>query len=151
MPVPVPLSLAAPATPRRPGSPPQPRPRAAPAHHPRSHVAPLAPPLPRLHAGPTAPLFTDTFVELCTAALMAVREHAETLLGLAEITNLAPSLPCFAGAGRAPIEALRHRLLLHVSDGELRERVRELILLSYDHMNTRLYDRFQKLSNNIEP
>ena len=32
-----------------------------------------------------------------------------------------------------------------------RERVRQLIVISYDHVNTRLYDRFQKLSNNIEP
>ena len=99
--------------------------------------------------GPTAPLFTHTFVELCTAALLAIREHADTLLALTEVTMLSPALPCFAGAGREPLEALRRRLMLHVSDDELREEVRRLITLSYDHLNTRLYDRFQKLSNNI--
>ena len=37
--------------------------------------------------GPTAPLFTETFVELCTAALQAVREHADTLFGLTEVSG----------------------------------------------------------------
>ncbi len=37
--------------------------------------------------GPNAPLFTETFVELCTAALRAVREHADTLLALTEVTD----------------------------------------------------------------
>lgn len=100
--------------------------------------------------GPHAPLFTETFVELCTAALQAVREHADTLLGLTEVTMLAPSLPCFTGQGRAPLEQLRQRLMLHVPDEELRERVRQLVALSYDHMNTHLYDRFQRMSNGIE-
>ena len=62
---------------------------------------------------------------------------------------LAPALPCFAGHGRAPLEQLRQRLLLDVPDDELRERVRALIDLSHDHMNTFLYDRFQKASNGI--
>ena len=100
--------------------------------------------------GPDAPLYRETFVELCTAALQAVREHADTLLGLMEITMLAPALPCFAGQGRAPLEQLRQRLMLHVPDAELRDRVRQLVFLSHDHLNTYLYDRFQKMSNGIE-
>ena len=64
---------------------------------------------------------------------------------------LSPALPCFLGTGRGPLEQLRRRLMLHVPDDELRENVRQLVALSYDHVNTRLYDRFQKLSNNIEP
>lgn len=99
--------------------------------------------------GPDAPLFTETFVELCTTALRTVREHADSLLSLTEITSLAPRIPCFASAGRAPLEQMRARLMLHVPDEELRERVRELISISHDHMNTYLYDRFQKLSNGI--
>ena len=100
--------------------------------------------------GPEAPLFTETFVELCTAALRAIREHSDTLLALTEVTMLAPALPCFAGQGRAPIEQLRQRLLLHVPDDELRERVRQLVLSAYDHSGYYLYDRFQKASNGIE-
>ena len=99
--------------------------------------------------GPAAPLFSETFVELCTAALMACREHADTLVSLAEVTMLAPALPCFAGQGRAPLDGLRARLHLDVPDEQLRERVRKLVELSYDHMNTYLYDRFQKMSNGI--
>jgi phosphatidylinositol 4-kinase len=100
--------------------------------------------------GPRAPLFTETFVELCTAALRSVREHADTLLALTEATMLSPALPCFAGQGRTPLEQLRGRLLLDVPDDQLKERVRALVTLSYDHMNTYLYDRFQKASNGIE-
>ena len=100
--------------------------------------------------GVDAPLFTETFVELCTAALRAVREHADTLLALTEVTTLGDALPCFAGQGRAPIEQLRARLMLDVADDELRERVRQLALLAYDNVNTFLYDRFQKVSNGIE-
>ena len=102
-------------------------------------------------SGPEAPLFTETFVDLCTAALRAVRDNADTLLGLAEVTMLAPALPCFQGVGRAPVEQMRRRLMLHVPDEQLRDRVRALIQLSYDHLNTKLYDRFQKMSNGIEP
>jgi len=102
--------------------------------------------------GPEAPLYTETFVDLCTAALRAVREHADTLLSLAEVTMLAPALPCFAqGTGRAPIDELRRRLMLNVPDEHLRDQVRELVNSSYDHKNSRLYDHFQKWSNNIEP
>ena len=100
--------------------------------------------------GPDAPLFRETFVELCTAALLAVREHADTLLSLTEVTMLAPALPCFAGQGRAPLEQMRKRLMLDVPDEQLRERVRQLVMLSHDHMNTFLYDKFQKMSNGIE-
>jgi phosphatidylinositol kinase/protein kinase (PI-3 family) len=100
--------------------------------------------------GANAPLFTETFVELCTTALRAVREHADTLLGLTEVSMLAPSLPCFAGLGRTPLEQLRQRLMLDLPDELLRDQVRRLVFLSYDNINTHLYDRFQKMSNGIE-
>ena len=37
--------------------------------------------------GPRAPLFTETFVELCTAALRSVREHADTLLSINHVAT----------------------------------------------------------------
>jgi hypothetical protein len=79
-----------------------------------------------------------------------VREHADTLLGLTEVSMLAPSLPCFAGLGRTPLEQLRQRLMLDLPDELLRDQVRRLVFLSYDNINTHLYDRFQKMSNGIE-
>ena len=57
---------------------------------------------------------------------------------------------CFAAQGRAPLEQMRRRLMLDVPDEQLRERVRQLVLLSHDHMNTYLYDKFQRMSNGIE-
>ena len=52
--------------------------------------------------GPTAPLFTVTFVEMCTAALRAARAHAQTLLALVELTMFRSGMKCFADADRAP-------------------------------------------------
>lgn len=97
--------------------------------------------------GPTAPLFTQTFVELCTAALQAIRARAQEILGLAEIT--AEGMPCFQGAGAAPLAGLRARMLLDVPDRELRPRVAALVAASHGNMNTYLYDRFQRMSNGI--
>ena len=54
--------------------------------------------------GVRAPLFTETFVELCTDAMRAVRSNADTLLSLTEATMLLPALPCFVGKGRQPLE-----------------------------------------------
>ena len=61
----------------------------------------------------------------------------------------APTLPCFAGQGAAPLDGLRQRLLLGVPEEQLRERVRGLIDASYDNVNTYLYDQLQKASNGI--
>lgn len=99
--------------------------------------------------GPTAPLFTQTFVELCTAALQAIRARAQEILGLAEITALPEGMPCFQGAGAAPLAGLRARMLLDVPDRELRPRVAALVAASHGNMNTYLYDRFQRMSNGI--
>ena len=100
--------------------------------------------------GPSASLFTETFVDLCTAALRAIRDHADTLVGLTEVTMLAPALPCFQGTGRTPIEQMRKRLMLQVPDHQLRDRVRALIAQSLDHLGTKAYDRIQKVSFGIE-
>jgi len=100
--------------------------------------------------GPSASLFTDTFVDLCTAALRAIRDHADTLVGLTEVTMLAPALPCFQGTGRTPIEQMRKRLMLQLPDHLLRDRVRALIAQSLDHLGTKAYDRIQKVSFGIE-
>ena len=99
--------------------------------------------------GVRAPLFTETFVELCTDAMRAVRSNADTLLSLTEATMLLPALPCFVGKGRQPLEQLRQRLLLDVPEDKLQERVRALVLLAYDNVNTLLYDRFQRTANGI--
>ena len=100
--------------------------------------------------GPTAPLFTVTFVEMCTAALRAARAHAQTLLALVELTMFRSGMKCFADAGRAPLDALRERLMLSVPDAVLNEHVRRLVMKAYDNLGTRAYDSFQWHSNGIE-
>ena len=99
--------------------------------------------------GADSPLYTDTFVELCTAALRSVRQLADTLLPLIEITAYKSRLPCFDGAGNAPLAAVRERLMLDVPDAQLRARVQQLIGASYNSVLTRAYDEFQRWSNGI--
>ena len=102
--------------------------------------------------GPTDPLYTETFVDLCTLAFEALRPHAETLLTLIEISAFRPSIPCFDGES-APrqMAAVRERMLLDVPVHELRGRVQQLIDASYSSRWTRMYDDFQKMSNGIMP
>ncbi len=99
--------------------------------------------------GADDPLFKHDFVSMCTAALSRIRSAADELISLTEITMLGEGLPCFAGAGDAPLAGLRARLLLDVADEGLRTRVAQLVAASYGNMNTYLYDRFQKMSNGI--
>ena len=99
--------------------------------------------------GKGSPLYRETFVDLCTAAMAAARAHASTLISLCEITAYRSALPCFAAGGEAPVHQLRQRLMLDVPDSELRARVQGLIDRSYDHRGTAAYDLYQQMSNGI--
>ena len=126
--------------------------------------------------GPTAPLFTETLVDLCTSALRAARAHADSLLALIEMTGYRSDMLCFAsgvetplrqarraasgmaGASAPPAHAsaalvraaqVRDRLMLEVPEEQLRERVEQLVSLSYNNVYTRAYDEFQRWSNGI--
>lgn len=99
--------------------------------------------------GPDGPLYRDTFVELCTAALREARSHSDTLLALAEMTGYRSGMSCFVGGVATPLEQLRDRLMLNVPDSQLRSRVESLIALSFNNVYTRAYDEFQKWSNGI--
>jgi len=98
---------------------------------------------------PEAPLFRETFVDLCTSALRAARAHADTLLSLVEMTGYRSAMSCFVAGVEAPLQQLRERLMLEVPDDELRARVEQLIELSFNNVYTRAYDEFQKWSNGI--
>ncbi len=99
--------------------------------------------------GKHAPLYRETFAELCTAALRAARAHAPALLSLCEITAYRSALPCFAAGGAGPVQQMRERLMLDVPDDQLAARVRGLIDRSYDHRGTAAYDLYQQMSNGI--
>ena len=66
-----------------------------------------------------------------------------------KITMRKSSLPCFEGAGLAPLQGLRERLLLGQPDSAVRPHVEKLIALSHGSAGTWAYDRFQKVSNGI--
>ena len=99
--------------------------------------------------GADSALFREKFVGMCTDALLAARRQADTLVSLVEITMRKSSLPCFEGAGLAPLQGLRERLLLGQPDSAVRPHVEKLIALSHGSAGTWAYDRFQKVSNGI--
>jgi len=99
--------------------------------------------------GPTAPLFTETLVDLCTSALRAARAHADSLLALIEMTGYRSDMLCFASGVETPLRQVRDRLMLEVPEEQLRERVEQLVSLSYNNVYTRAYDEFQRWSNGI--
>lgn len=102
-----------------------------------------------LLGGPDSEVYRTVFPRLCTQALRAARTRARTLLALVEVMSLRPSLKCFVGAGAAPLEALRERLMLDVPDSQLQARVQALIDSSYNALGPNAYDRYQQLRNGI--
>ena len=77
------------------------------------------------------------------------RRHKNNV-ALVELTMFRSGMKCFADAGRAPLDALRERLMLNVPDAVLNEHVRRLVMKAYDNLGTRAYDSFQWHSNGIE-
>jgi len=99
--------------------------------------------------GKHAPLYRETFPELCVAAMRAARAHGPALISLCEITSYRSALPCFAAGGATPVQQMRERLMLDVPDDQLAARVQGLIDRSYDSSGTAAYDLYQQMSNGI--
>ena len=57
--------------------------------------------------------------------------------------------PAHASAALVRAAQVRDRLMLEVPDEQLRERVEQLVSLSYNNVYTRAYDEFQRWSNGI--
>ena len=62
--------------------------------------------------GKHAPLYRETFSELCVAAMRAARAHGQALLSLCEMTAYRSALPCFAAGGASPVQLLALTLTL---------------------------------------
>lgn len=89
------------------------------------------------------------FVDLCTEALRAARNHRDVVITMLEIMMYKSKLP-FAEHGKAVVDGFQSRLLLHVPDDKLRAAVEnQLIRKSYDHTGANLYDKFQVMTNGI--
>lgn len=103
--------------------------------------------------GKGSPLW-DEFVKTMYDALMAVRKKAQTLITLVEITGHKSMFPCFnqpGGGVKRVLRELKQRLFLDVPDHLVLAKVKKLAELSYQHIGTVLYERFQLRSNGIAP
>ena len=92
--------------------------------------------------------YFEDYVSRCTAALKEARRHAEAVCVLMEIMSYKSNYPALR-YNAAAIQDFRGRLLLSVSDSELRREVDHLISRSYCHTGTGMYDRFQLQTNGI--
>jgi len=93
----------------------------------------------------TSPQF-EGFVELCVRGFLAARGAAEPII--ASVSLMSESgLPYF-GYG-APLESLRSRFMLSMTDAQAAAAFRERVEDAYDKWTTGFYDFVQFLQNSI--
>ena len=93
----------------------------------------------------TSPHFLR-FQELCVKGYLAARSVADGIVATVAMIE-ASQLPCF-GRG-APVESLRQRFHLEMSDAQAAEFMRGLIVDAYDKWTTGVYDLIQYYQNRI--
>ncbi|EDU42416.1 phosphatidylinositol 4-kinase PIK1a [Pyrenophora tritici-repentis Pt-1C-BFP] len=98
--------------------------------------------------GVTSPAFEE-FKTLCKKAFQALRKDAERLIMLVDLMSKQSSMPCFAAGAASVTNALRARLMLHLSREEAEGFVEELVAKSVGSYYTRLYDTFQYRTQGI--
>jgi len=94
------------------------------------------------------------FNDLIVEGLLEARKHIDTLVTLVEITGYKSKLPCFnqPGGGTARVvRELRQRLMLNLNDSQAEKRMRKLTAKAANSTGTKIYERFQKFSNGLEP
>lgn len=89
------------------------------------------------------------FKKLFVKGFLALRKHADKILLLVEMMQKDSRLACFASNGEYAVQALRDRFQLSLTEPQVAEFAEKLILQSGYNTFTRLYDRFQYLSNGI--
>lgn len=117
--------------------------------------------------GKKSPLFSE-YVKLCTHAMITARENVNDVITLIEIMSHESLFPAFRFVilyniiiiefnfyfylyryNKNCIKDFKKRLLLHIPDHELEIEVNKLIISSYNHPGTKLYDQFQLATNGI--
>ncbi|KAF2477432.1 phosphatidylinositol 4-kinase-like protein PIK1 [Lindgomyces ingoldianus] len=98
--------------------------------------------------GMNSPAFEE-FKSLSKRAFRSLRREAERLIMLVDMMGKQSKLPCFAAGGAGVTNALRARMMLHLSKEEADVFVDELIAKSVGSYYTRLYDTFQYRTQGI--
>lgn len=94
------------------------------------------------------------FVQLLQDGLVETRKHQDTFITLIEIMGYRSRLPCFnqpGGGTSRVIRELKQRLMLHMSDAQAKKKIRALAVKASNSRGTRIYEKFQKWTNGIEP
>eukprot|EP01084_Bolivina_argentea_P055401 101583_1 len=83
--------------------------------------------------------------------LLAARTYSSQASILVEIMMFNSEFPCFKSQGANPLHEFRSRFFLNLSEEQVRVEVRKMLKFATNHIGTRLYDQFQRLTNGILP
>lgn len=99
--------------------------------------------------GPDSPVYAK-FVEGCVGAMVAAREHGETIMTMVEIVGTKSVFPCF-GVMSLPhvMKQLRKRLFLDLPVAEVGEAFAKVVKKAQGHWGSRKYDWFQNKQRGI--
>lgn len=95
-----------------------------------------------------APLFRH-YMKLCTDCLSIARKHGDDVVSLMSIMSHQSQYPAFK-YNASVISDFKSRLLPEVGDDKLEGAVEAMMMKSYEHGGTLLYDQFQVVTNGIK-
>ncbi len=91
------------------------------------------------------------FAKMLEDGLLAARTYSSQASILVEIMMLNSEFPCFKNQGTSPLHEFRSRLFPNLAEEQVRAEVRKMLKTATNHIGTRLYDQFQRLTNGILP
>ncbi|XP_071451186.1 phosphatidylinositol 4-kinase beta [Hetaerina americana] len=89
------------------------------------------------------------FRVLLLQGLLAARKHRDSVLQLVEIMRAGSQLPCFRAGGGSTVQGLANRFHQSMTDEQLQSHVDTLVRSSLVSLSTKLYDRYQYITNGI--
>ncbi|XP_046396588.1 phosphatidylinositol 4-kinase beta isoform X2 [Ischnura elegans] len=89
------------------------------------------------------------FRVLLLQGLLAARKHKDSVLQLVEIMRAGSQLPCFRAGGGSTVQGLANRFHQSMTDEQLQTHVDTLVRSSLVSLSTKLYDRYQYITNGI--
>ncbi|KAL3914830.1 MAG: hypothetical protein SGPRY_007482 [Prymnesium sp.] len=99
--------------------------------------------------GVGSPIY-DKFCDACTKAMVACREHGETICTMIEIVGTHSVFPCFGVVSlKQVIKGLQKRLFMHLEVKDVDAAFRKTIQLTAGHWGSRWYDKFQHMQRGI--
>ena len=88
---------------------------------------------------------------LIIRGFLALKQNFDSIIQIVEIMSKVSNIPCFYRKdGYSIIKEMRKRFLIEKNDSEIEKIVDDMINTSNGNWRTYQYDRFQKLTNDIE-